>query len=376
MNGRKKILLLEYFPFMGGGQRVLLDLAEGLKKYYEVEILAMNRGMIESEGEKIGIKVSFIQAPEKVKYRYIFGYAGFFLKLVKFLSENKFSLVYAGSMFAAKLAGPACFVKKIPMLWHKQLIIEKPFFSYNASQARLVSAFAAKIICVSQASRLSMEKAGVNPEKLGVIYNGTRLPGKSVEKARNNFRKKFRVEKNFVCGTVCIFRRNKGLELLIETAGIISKLRGDIKFALVGRADAGEEWFEDKIRAMVRESGLKNFIFCGYGDKYAFMPGFDLYVMPSPNEPFGLVTIEAMGLGIATAGFNRGGTAEIITDGKDGFLAGDVTPEALAEKILYAYDNRKKLKAVSGKAVKTVKERFSLEKQTASFRGIIEGMIK
>jgi glycosyltransferase involved in cell wall biosynthesis len=106
------------------------------------------------------------------------------------------------------------------------------------------------------------------------------------------------------------------------------------------------------------------------------MPGFDLYVMPSPNEPFGLVTIEAMGLGIATAGFNRGGTAEIVTDGKDGFLAGDVTPEALAEKILYAYDNRKKLKAVSGKAVKTVKERFSLEKQTASFRGIIEGMIK
>jgi glycosyltransferase involved in cell wall biosynthesis len=372
MNGRKKILLLEYFPFMGGGQRVLLDLAEGLKNYYEVEILAMNRGIIESEGEKFGIKVNFIKAPEKAKYRYIIGYTVFFLKLVKFLSDNNFSLVYAGSMFAAKLAGPACFVKKIPMLWHKQLIIEKPFFSYNASQARLVSAFAAKIICVSQASRISMEKAGVNPGKIAVIYNGTKIFDKSMKKARDNFRKKFRVDKKFVCGTVCIFRRNKGLEALIETAGIISKLRGDIKFALVGRADLGEE----KLRAMVREKGLGNFIFCGYGDKYAFMPGFDLYVMPSPNEPFGLVTIEAMGLGIAAAGFNRGGTAEIITNGKDGFLAKDATPEALAEKILYAYDNRKKLKAVSEKALKTVKERFSLEKQAELFREIIEGLIK
>jgi glycosyltransferase involved in cell wall biosynthesis len=376
MTGKKKLLFLEYFSFMGGGQRVLLDLIRGLKKYYDVEALVMNNGMISSELEKQGIKIHFLQAPAKAKYRYFAGYIPFLLKFTKFLGENKFDLVYSGSLFASKLAGPACLIKKIPLIWHKQLIIEKPYFSYNASQVRLVSGFASKIICVSDASRRSMEKAGVAPDKMLTIHNGVDVPRTGLKKARFDFRKKFRVGKSFACGTVCIFRRNKGLELLIEAAGIVNRSNKKIKFFLAGRADPGEEWFEEKLRRTVREKKLGNFVFTGYGDKYEFMPGFDLYVMPSPNEPFGLVTIEAMGIGIAAVGFNRGGTAEIITDGKDGLLAAQTTPEALAEKILYACGNARKLKTMSKNAASTVREKFSLEKQVGSVRGVIEACIR
>jgi glycosyltransferase involved in cell wall biosynthesis len=376
MTGKKKLLFLEYFSFMGGGQRVLLDLIRGLKKYYDIEALVMNRGMISAGLEKQGIKIHFLQAPAKAKYRYFAGYIPFLLKLNGFLGENKFDLVYSGSLFAAKLAGPACLIKKIPLIWHKQLIIEKPYFSYNASQVRLVSGFASKIICVSDASRLSMEKAGVDPGKMLTIYNGVDIPRAGLKKARVDFRKKFRVGKDFACGTVCIFRRNKGIEMLIDAAEIISKSNGKIKFFLAGRADPGEEWFEEKLRRTVREKKLRNFVFTGYADKYIFMPGFDLYVMPSPNEPFGLVTIEAMGIGIAAVGFNSGGTAEIITDGKNGMLAAQTTPEALAAKILCAYGNAKKLRAMSKNAAATVKEKFSLEKQVKSVRGVIEACIK
>ncbi|MGD0566569.1 MAG: glycosyltransferase family 4 protein [Candidatus Goldiibacteriota bacterium] len=377
MTGKKKLLFLEYFPFMGGGQKVLLDLIAGLKMRYDIEALVMNHGMMEAALEKNRVKTHFLQAPGKVKYRYFNQYLPFFIKLNRFLKENKYDLVYSGSLFASKLAGPSCLVNKIPLIWHKQLIIEKSYYSYNASQARLVSGFAKRIICVSEASRLSMIRAGVALEKLITIHNGVKIPRGPMSKARMKFRKKFRVGGNFVCGTVCIFRRNKGLEMLIDAAEIISKAAmHDMKFVLVGRADSGEEWFEEKLREKVKEKKLKNFIFAGYGDKYAFMPGFDLYVMPSPMEPFGLVTIEAMGIGVPAAGFNTGGTAEIITDGKDGFLAGQVSPRALAEKIIYAYKNRKKLGAMSKKAAASVKEKFSLEKQTAAVRGVIEACIK
>ena len=362
---------------MGGGQKVLLDLIAGLKKHYDIEALVMNRGIIEAGLKKQGVKTHFLQAPVKVKYRYLNRFLPFFIKLNRLLEENKYDLVYSGSLFASKLAGPSCLVKKVPLIWHKQLIIEKPYFSYNASQARLVSGFAKRIICVSEASKLSMIRAGVAPDKLITIHNGVEIPRAGLTKARMNFRKKFRVKGNFVCGTVCIFRLNKGLDLLIETAEIISKAAmPGIKFVLAGRADPGEEWFEKKLREKVRDKKLENFIFAGYGDKYSFMPGFDLYVMPSPREPFGLVTIEAMGIGVPAAGFNRGGTAEIISDGIDGFLADRITPEALSEKIIYAYKNRKKLGAMSKKAAAAVREKFSLEKQSAAVRGVIEACIK
>jgi glycosyltransferase involved in cell wall biosynthesis len=373
MTGKKTILFLEYFPFMGGGQAVLLNIIKEMKKHYNVEALVFNRGMIGHELGRLKVKTHFIQAPDKIKYRYLHKYLPFYKKLSGLLKQGNYSLVYSGGMFATKLAGPACYMLGIPLIWHKQLIIEKGYFSYNASQARFLSNFASKIICVSEASRVSMIKAGVKPGKLVTVYNGIEpFKGKG---SKRKIRDKFKVKDNFVCGAVCIFRRNKGLELLVKAAEIISNKNPKIKFILVGRADKGQEWYEKQIRDSVKEKGLKNFIFAGYGDKYDFMPAFDIYVMSSPNEPFGLVTIEAMSLGIPAVGFNNGGTKEIITDGKDGLLAKDISAVALAESIMKAYNDKKKLKAMGKEAVKSVKSKFNIEKQMKEVGQIIGDVI-
>ena len=376
MTGKKKLLFLEYFPFMGGGQAVLLSVIKFMKKYYEVEALIFNRGLIEAELKKLGVKTHYIQAPRNVKYRYITKSIPFHLRVADFLRRGNYSLVYSGGMTAVKLAGPSCLRLGIPLIWHKQVIIEKGYFSYNAGQARLLSGFASKIICVSNASKESMIRSGVKPSKISVVHNGIDIPGRLVMKRRDRIRKKYSVGKSFVCGTVCIFRKNKGLEILLETAAIIQKKKLPVKFMLAGRADKGEEWYEEKIRKEARDKGLDNFIFTGYGDKYAFMPAFDLYVMPSPNEPFGLVTIEAMALGIPAAGFNSGGTGEIITDGVDGMLARGMGAGALAEKIEEACRNRGMVKRAGKNALKTAGEKFSLGRQMLEIGKVMEETLR
>jgi glycosyltransferase involved in cell wall biosynthesis len=372
MTGRKKLLFLEYFSFMGGGQAVLLNIIKEMKKYYDVEVLIFNRGLIEQELKKLGVRTHYIQAPLKVKYRYIWKYQPFYNSVKVFLKRGGYDLVYSGGMFATKLAGPACLAVKIPLIWHKQLIIEKGYFSYNASQARLLSNFASKIICVSEASRLSMARSGVKESKLITVHNGIKIPVIKAKTIRHAVRKKYAPAGGFVCGTVCVFRKNKGIDLLIQAASLAQKGSRKIKFLLVGKSDPGQERFEEELRRDVKDRGLDNFIFTGYRDKYDIMPAFDLYVMPSPNEPFGLVTIEAMALGIPAAGFGSGGTKEIITDGYDGFLASGVNAQALAEKIFFAYDNRAELKKMGKNAIKTVKERFTLEEQMKEIKRIIE----
>ena len=376
MTGKKKLLFLEYFPFMGGGQRVLLSVIEFMKKYYDVEALIFNRGLIEAELKKLGIKIHYIQAPRNVKYRYINKSIPFHLRVAEFLKRGNYSLVYSGGMTAVKLAGPSCARLGIPLIWHKQVIIEKGYFSYNAGQARLLSGFVSKIICVSNASKESMIRSGVKPSKLSVVHNGVKIPESVILKRRSAIRKKYRVEKSFVCGTVCIFRQNKGLEILLEAADILMKRKLPVKFMLAGRADKGEEWYEEKIRKEARVKGLNNFIITGYADRNNFMPAFDLYVMPSPNEPFGLVTIEAMALGIPAVGFNSGGTREIITDTVDGMLARGTDAAALAEKIEQACRNRAFVKKAGKNALKTVRKKFSLDRQMLEIKKIAEETLK
>ena len=59
----------------------------------------------------------------------------------------------------------------------------------------------------------------------------------------------------------------------------------------------------------------------------------DVFVAPSPYEPFGLVIIEAMACGAPVIATNQGGPPEIISEGQDGYLVHPSDTALLAERI-------------------------------------------
>jgi len=59
----------------------------------------------------------------------------------------------------------------------------------------------------------------------------------------------------------------------------------------------------------------------------------DVFVAPSPYEPFGLVVIEAMACGAPVIATNQGGPPEIISEGQDGYLVHPSDTALLAERI-------------------------------------------
>ena len=59
----------------------------------------------------------------------------------------------------------------------------------------------------------------------------------------------------------------------------------------------------------------------------------DVFVTPSPYEPFGLVVIEAMACGAPVIATNQGGPPEIISEGQDGYLVHPSDTPLLAERI-------------------------------------------
>lgn len=65
--------------------------------------------------------------------------------------------------------------------------------------------------------------------------------------------------------------------------------------------------------------------------KNEFLAGAKALIVPSTfNEPFGMVTIEALASGTPVIGSTNGATSEIITDGKTGFIT---EPEGIAKAL-------------------------------------------
>jgi glycosyltransferase involved in cell wall biosynthesis len=64
------------------------------------------------------------------------------------------------------------------------------------------------------------------------------------------------------------------------------------------------------------------------------LEGMHVGIVPSIwEEPFGIVTAEILATGTPIIGTNRGGIADLIKNGKTGWLISQLTPEELAEKM-------------------------------------------
>lgn len=72
----------------------------------------------------------------------------------------------------------------------------------------------------------------------------------------------------------------------------------------------------------------------------ALMAGADLFVLPSENEPFATVYLEAMASGTPCVGTDTGGTPEIIRPGTTGFLIPPGDDGRLADALIRALQRR------------------------------------
>jgi len=64
------------------------------------------------------------------------------------------------------------------------------------------------------------------------------------------------------------------------------------------------------------------------------MKDLDVFVLASWDEPFGLVTVEAMAAGIPIVATNTGGTLEIITNEETGLLVTPKDAKQLAQAVI------------------------------------------
>lgn len=228
-----------------------------------------------------------------------------------------------------------------------------------------VDGWMSHFIAVSQAARTAMLARGEGrSEEITVVSNGMPPadPATFASPAKIRVELGIGAEAPFI---VCVARleREKSLEVLIDAMKAVVAAEPAAVCVIAGRGAQ-----KAALLARIAASGLGSSVrLIGFrSDALALMNAADLFVLPSPGEPFGLVLIEAMSVGKPVIATRAGGPLEIVAEGETGVLVEPGSSEEMGRAIIAlirAGDVRRRMGSAGHQRFL---EEFTVERMTQS----------
>ena len=219
-----------------------------------------------------------------------------------------------------------------------------------------------RVICCSSYMEDELKKVfGLPKDKLSVIYNGVDIenyqPQGSTD-ALKTFRNQYAAPEEKIVFFVGRLVKEKGVQVLLESAPQILKYHPKTKFIIAGKGPMMSELRDKALDLGVAE----RVIFTGYVDddtRNLLYAASDVAVFPSLYEPFGIVALEGMATRTPVVVSDTGGLSEIIEHNVDGLKAFMGNPISLADNILKVLMDDKTARRLSRTAYHKVTDYYS-----------------
>ena len=303
------------------------------------------------------------------------------LKVRKIIKKEKPDIVYLHSSKAGAVGRIALlFDFRTRILynahgWYFNATISNKKKKLYALIEKILALKATKIINISKAEYESALHYKIAPEKkMCIIENGidfTKFKNndKNREKTRNNFKIK---ENEIIIGVVGRLSEQKDPITMIKAFELLHKKYNNTKLMYVG---SGE--LEEAVKQYAKEKNIFNkVIVTGWVKNVEqYIPAFDIAVLPSKWEGFGLVLIEYMACDKPIVATKVGGITNIIEDRKNGLLTEKDNYEMLYENIeKLCIDNNLKEKIIEEN--KNKRSDFDIQKVIHKNLQLFQEMIK
>ena len=177
-------------------------------------------------------------------------------------------------------------------------------------------------------------------KKLHVIPLGTNIDSTSIH-SKEEARKLLNLLSNkFLVGVVGRLDEKKGQLEVIQALSLLKESEKNIHVVFIGDKTKNEaDAYVQKLQHAIELNHLqeKTTFLPHQSDMQLLYGAFDLVIVPSWEETFGTVTIEAMASGVPVIGSNTAGTAEILEN--ETFLFHAKNPEDLSSTLLNILKN-------------------------------------
>jgi glycosyltransferase involved in cell wall biosynthesis len=257
-------------------------------------------------------------------------------RLVRLIWQGRYELVHTHLLhadcygrLAARIAGT-----KVISTYH----CDDPFHLIQGIKQidRVTASMCSKIICISRAVQDFVHKhIGAPLSHLNVVYYGLEpIP------LRNSIIR-LRTDLGIgptdpVVGVVARLTEQKGHSYLLQAMRFLLDEIPSVRLVIVGDGE-----LRPHLESSTAQLGIKEHVdFLGFrSDARDLMREFDVFILPSLFEGFGLVLLEAMAAAKPIVATRVGAIPEIVVDGETGLLVPPRDPIALAQALRHLIMN-------------------------------------
>lgn len=308
----------------------------------------------------------------------------------KIIVEKKIDIICAENIHVGLPPAFNLMLNMVTGLYHLPLVLRLHSFASTELQIELVNQLMwKKISCVSKSVAGDCFQKGADINILSTDYLGVNTEEFKSVKTKNGIRQSLGLSpKNKIVLTATrilhgrkSILKEKGIINLVQAFSKLSPRYPDLRLVIaIGRPPNNLMTEFDQAHRMLLgylklnnvedKTIVKMLELNEMADMYRES---DVFTLPSENETFGQVFIEAMSCGVPVIGTETGGIPEIISDSYNGYLIPPNDSSILAQKIEKLLNDRATRNKFIKAGLKTVKDKFTSEKQFFNFlRGLEE----
>jgi len=172
---------------------------------------------------------------------------------------------------------------------------------------------------------------------------------------------------------VKLHRKIYGPDIMLKALALAKKSNPDILLSVAGNGELTAE-----LKKMVTELDIENNVeFTGFIENkeiYPFIQRHHAVVMPSRQEAFGVVALEAGICGRPIIATDIGGITEVVQHDNTGILIPSEDHQALAKAILKLAENRDQAKQMGQQGMEFVRENYIWDRSIDSMIRLYEGL--
>lgn len=371
--GKIKILHVTQASYGGVAEYIKLLLKNMDRNKYEPDVVCTSYGNLHGEIEKLGIHVKNVDMEREISLKRDFSAL---VELTRYVKETKPDIVYLHSSKAGVIGRLACLINGVSCLynphgWAFSMDVSKIKKSFYAFIERTCSHFTDIIINISDyEKRLALDYRVASPKKIKVIYNGIDEEKFTHIYSKEDVLNELGIPKNsYIIGMVGRITGQKSPETFIEVAKLICGKIPEAYFILVGDGEL-RKMIEDKI---LMEGLSEKIKITGWtSDVSRYISTFDIGLLTSKWEGFGLVLVEYMAMDKPVVASNVGGIPNVIQNGLNGILVEPGDSKGFAEAVMKIKGDSEIREMLVENGNKCVVEKFNIKRVIEEHEKIIK----